>query len=711
MATLVLSTVGTVLGGPIGGAIGALVGQSFDQQMLGPATRGPRLGDLSVQTSSYGTQVPRIYGAMRVAGSVIWATDLTESEQTTGAKGQPDVTYSYSVSLAVALSSRVVGSIGRIWADGQLLRGAEGDFKVPTTFRFYPGSEGQDIDPLIASVEGIANTPAYRGLALAVFEDLELAAFGNRIPFMTFEVIADQTPVSIGAILNDASTGMITSDCEDTLSGYAAYGHSVAAALQPLVEAFDVPLFDDGSRVRAPTSDGPTSIEVDELGCAPDGERAAPVQREQRAARTAPSTLRLTYYDQARDYQTGEARSDAGDMSSNEVQQELPAVLDAAAAKGLVQQMLARQWAARDRLTLRLPPGRLTLEPGALMVSPAAPGGWRVDTCTIDGFVTIAELTPYWRPNVEVAAQPGRIVATADMVAAPTSLALLDVPDVTESSSGPALLVAASSAAKNWAARALVVSGGGQSMTARTALRRSVLGRTLTALPGAAPFLIDAVNRVDVELVDPEQWLTSCDDDALASGRNFAVVGSELIQFADVAPLGSGRFRLSRFLRSRAGTEWAVDSHAAGETFCLLDRASLRAMALPAQVRGATVQAVDRSGASASAGFQANSVRPLSPVKLSASFDAAGALSVSWTRRSRAGLSWVDEVDAPLGETGELYRVTISGPGQSVEFSCEQPRLSIAASELAGLGSVLIEVRQAGDWAASRPAQITVDLP
>lgn len=66
MATLVLSTVGNALGGPVGGAIGALIGQSIDNQLLGSASRGPRLGDLKVQSSAYGTQIPRIYGSMRV---------------------------------------------------------------------------------------------------------------------------------------------------------------------------------------------------------------------------------------------------------------------------------------------------------------------------------------------------------------------------------------------------------------------------------------------------------------------------------------------------------------------------------------------------------------------------------------------------------------------------------------------------------------------
>ena len=94
MATLVLSTVGTALGGPVGSAIGALIGQSIDQQLLGSSSRGPRLGDLKVQSSSYGTQIPRVYGTMRVAGTIIWATDLVESSEMTGVKGQPDTTYS-----------------------------------------------------------------------------------------------------------------------------------------------------------------------------------------------------------------------------------------------------------------------------------------------------------------------------------------------------------------------------------------------------------------------------------------------------------------------------------------------------------------------------------------------------------------------------------------------------------------------------------------
>ena len=676
--------------------------------------QGPRLGDLSVQTSSYGTQIPRIYGSMRVAGSVVWATDLVEGEQTTGAKGQPDVTYSYSVSLAVALSSRLVGSIRRIWADGKLLRGAEGDFKVPTTFRFYNGSENQEIDPLIGSVEGLANTPAYRGLALAVFEKLELAAFGNRIPFMTFEVIADDAPPGIGSILADASAGAIAADATETITGYAAYGRSVAEAVQPLVDCFDVPLFDDGETLRSPLDLAPVVVGADELGSSADGQRASRVQREQLPVRAVPSTLRLTYYDPARDYQTGEARARAGDEAPNEVQQQLPAVVSADDAKALVQRMLARQWTGRDRVTLRLPPARIGLEPGSIVEPGLAPAAWTVDKCTIEGFVTTVELRPAWKPTVELVGEPGRIVPISDIVEAPSVFGLVDaVSPLQAPAPGPMVLIAGSSESSGWTTKLLSLAASGQTFATQTAARKSVLGRALTVLSDSGSYLIDEINSVDVQLIDPEQWLTSCDDHALAEGVNLATIGSELIQFAQAIPLGTGRFRLARLLRGRGGTDWATASHATDETFCLLDSNSLMPLDLPVWTRGSVLTVTDASGSSASVAFEAECVRPLSPVDLHADSEASGALVLSWTRRSRAGFAWVDEVDAPLGETQEQYRVIITGTAGSFELIAEQPTLTVAAADIAwvGSGAAVIQVRQLGDWAASRPAEITIALP
>ena len=110
MATLVLTTLGNAVGGPIGGAIGAVLGNLVDRRMLGTAREGPRLTELAVQTSSYGTAIPQLFGTMRVAGTVIWSTDLRETrDRSGGGKGQPATTaYSYSASFAVLLSARAI---------------------------------------------------------------------------------------------------------------------------------------------------------------------------------------------------------------------------------------------------------------------------------------------------------------------------------------------------------------------------------------------------------------------------------------------------------------------------------------------------------------------------------------------------------------------------------------------------------------------------
>jgi hypothetical protein len=712
MATLVLSTVGSALGGPVGGAIGALIGQSIDQQLLGSATRGPRLNDLSVQTSSYGTQMPRIYGTMRVAGTVIWATDLVESTQTSGAKGQPDITYSYSVSMAVALSSRPVAAIKRIWADGNLLRGDNGDFKSSTNFRFYDGSEDQQIDPLIGSIEGIANTPAYRGLALAVFENLELADFGNRIPFLTFEIVADQEAPAIGAILADASAGIIASDAAQEVVGYAAYGQSIRSAIEPLIDNYAIDLFDDGSQLRIPGG-GPQFVADDDVGNSADNQQVPRFQREQAPARTLPGSLRLSYYDPARDYQTGEARASASEVQGSEEKRELPAAVNAADAKSLVQQSLAIEWIRRDKLTLRLPPRYLDLEPGARLELSLTPSNWSVETCTIESFVAVAELRPSWNASPAMLADAGRITANLDVEAGPLSVALMDVPDVLQqSSSGPMLLLAGSTASVGWKRRSVEVSLPGQTIVAQTAARKSLLGRALTILPAAEPYLVDTMSSVDVELVDSDQWLTSCDDDALSAGTNLAVIGSELIQFADATPLGQGQFRLSRLLRGRGGTEWASASHAIDDVFCVVQAGAVESLPLPSWSVGVLVTASVQGNVAASVTITGESLRPPMPVNLTAAVQSTGDLVLNWTRRSRNGWAWVDGVDAPLGERVEQYRVTLTDSVTTAEFLSDQPSLSIPAAAVAALGTgpATFEVSQVGDFAASRPARISITL-
>ncbi|MEA3034145.1 MAG: hypothetical protein QOH86_2161, partial [Sphingomonadales bacterium] len=308
MATLVLTGVGTALGGPFGGAIGALLGQAVDARLFAPKARqGPRLGDLAVQTSTYGSEIPKLFGRMRMAGTVIWATDLREQRSASGGKGRPKtVNYSYSASFAVALSGRPALGVGRIWADGKLLRGAAGDFKAPVRFRFWTGEEDQPVDPLIASAEGATGSPAYRGLAYAVFEDLELADFANRIPSLTFELTADLGPVAIGDIAAGLTGGGVAAGVTPELSGYAAGGDSVRAGLEDLAQLAGLWLVDDGAdlTLTAPEASSARALAPETLGARADG-AGGQDEYVRRGESAAPGEVSLAYYDPARDFQTG----------------------------------------------------------------------------------------------------------------------------------------------------------------------------------------------------------------------------------------------------------------------------------------------------------------------------------------------------------------------------------------------------------------------
>uniref|UniRef100_UPI002FCFD22D baseplate multidomain protein megatron n=1 Tax=Xanthobacter dioxanivorans TaxID=2528964 RepID=UPI002FCFD22D len=140
--------------------------------------------------STEGAPLPRIYGRARVAGQVIWATKLKEVKkeetQSAGGKGgslsASTTTYTYYGNFAVALCEGPVSRIGRIWADGKLLDTRR------LHLSFHLGGEDEAPDPWIAAKQGEAGTPAYRGVAHVVFQNLELTDYGNRLPQITVEV-------------------------------------------------------------------------------------------------------------------------------------------------------------------------------------------------------------------------------------------------------------------------------------------------------------------------------------------------------------------------------------------------------------------------------------------------------------------------------------------------------------------------------------------
>ncbi|QRM54762.1 glycoside hydrolase TIM-barrel-like domain-containing protein [Sinorhizobium sp. BG8] len=196
MATILFQAAGAALGsvfGPfgaiIGRAAGALAGSVVDRSIINGMTTitGARLSDARIPGAEEGTVINRVYGTVRIGGTLIWATRFEEevtSERSGGKATGPRVeTYSYFGNFAVGICEGPIAGVRRIWADGRELD------LTTIEMRLHKGREGQAPDPLIEAKQGEGKAPAYRGLAYAVFEHLPLDGFGNRIPVLQFEVI------------------------------------------------------------------------------------------------------------------------------------------------------------------------------------------------------------------------------------------------------------------------------------------------------------------------------------------------------------------------------------------------------------------------------------------------------------------------------------------------------------------------------------------
>jgi len=669
MATLVLTVAGGAVGGPVGAMIGAAIGQQADAAIFAPRPReGPRLTELAVQTSSYGTPIPRLFGMMRVAGTVIWATELSERRSSgSGGKGRPaTVSYSYSASFAVLLSARRVRAVKRIWADGKLLRGQAGDWKTRTGFRLHNGDQDQAVDPLIASALGASRANAYRGYAYVVFENLELADFGNRIPSLTFEVEADAGPVAIGDILADCTDGAIVRSAGRHIAGYAASGDSMGGVVVQLAEMAGGWIAEDGGALRLVDPDEPL-IPIRDRQATREGHVRSSGGRAIAGVDAIAATIAVRHYDPARDYQAGVQRARMGGSGTRETIIDVPAALDAGMARSLAVQSVERADVERERRTLTLEWDALAVTPGAHVRIEGEEGSWRIDHWRLEHMVLTLDLIRTTGMHARAPIAGGAFLPAPDRMVGETRLALFELPPTDGVTSSPLVYAAMGGTGTAWRQAELLVGNDNNGLvSATTQAYPATIGRVDTPPGEAVATLADRKNHIEVTLANVDAVLTWADRAALDQGANLALVGNELIQFGRADPLGEGRWRLSELWRGRRGTEFAIAEHFGAEQFVLLEREAMSRIELAGLSIGTALTALasglqDDAPATASLTVSGWALAPPSPVHVrTAVID--DTLVVRWTRRSRLGWLWQDRLDAPLAEESERYRATLTSP-------------------------------------------------
>lgn len=725
MATLVLTAVGTAIGGPIGGAIGAALGQQLDRAVIGtgPRREGARLKELELQTSSYGTVLPAIYGAMRVAGTVIWASDLIERRTVNGgSKTRAGTTsYSYSVNLAVALSSKPIERIGRIWADGNLLRGANGDLKVETNLRIHAGWDDQPADPLIASNEGAALCPAYRGLAYIVFEGLQLADFGNRIPSLTFEIFEREGAVRADELLNHASGGKINGSVDEMLDGYALQGQDQRSSIAPLIESLPVIVRPEAGSLRLegwfadPIGSFGNQVVVFQAGRAVE----RPLQKRG-AATKAPRSFALRHFEPVRDYQVGLQRFGFTTSAGRELQYDLPAALSTIRAHRLATLLGLQNLASNASSSSTLAYAEQIPELGMR------------DSVT-DHKITEIEYSSGcikivgngWLRNEIASGLPtdaGRDTGARDVIAGQTLLHVIDLPSFkVPVATQPRLGVVAAGTGEGWRRAALSLREGLSSLEIGRTAAPGTIATLQTQLPAHVGHLLDMSSKPILRLRNSAMELPPGTGNPLATNAPIIHVAGEFLKYGECQQVGVMDFQLHDLVRGCFGTEHRIASHVAGLEMALVTPeqvATFESLNLAIDSTG-TIEAVGIADLSPIVATIANvglATRPLSPVHLRARKDAAGDLHINWVRRGRLDSGWRDYGDQPMDESVLAFDVDVTRSEMLISKfqtdieSCIIPAAIVNEWDVPAGGSVEISVRQIGTAAISLPCRISFPI-
>ena len=734
MATLALGVVGTLIGGPVGGLIGSFLGGSIDRRLFGGGRRqGPRVADLRVQSSAYGEPIPRVYGRLRVAGNVIWSPGIAEHTSRGSSKRGTGTSYSYSASFAVALAARPILGVGRIWSDGKLMKDAQDRFVIPATVRVDTGDERQAADPLISAAEG-ANAPAYRGLAYAVFEDLALGEFANRIPNLTFELIADAGEPDCAEIAADLGARVGVDILPPTAAAQTLHGFVAGTAgsalhqIEPLLRISGLGLSEAGEAIALQAGGaGPIEALADiDLGATPPGSADAVRLVDTRAGReAAPEAIAIGYFDPARDYQLGLQRNVRRTPVVRTEQDDLPVALSADAAKQLADAMARRLSGAVTTAELQLPWRYAGIAAGATVE--ACGLRWRVRKAIIEELVV--KLSVETLPGVAAGpalADPGRSAGDPGVPPGATLLTALDLPPLPGPLPTTPRIWLAVGGETGWRRADVEMSldNGANYAPVGSFAGPATIGIAATALADGPSERWDRGAGVEVLISNTALWLESRGPEAVLAGANLALLGDEIIQFADAEALAPGRFRLTTLLRGRRGTEAMTGAHLAGERFVLLDPARLVPVdlgldAIGSEVRFRAFGSGDLAGGtSAALALAANCLRPLAPAHVRAAPVADGGVALRWTRRSRAGFGWQDGTDAPLGEEGEawLVEVLVAGEVRRSATTASAHWTYTAADRLAdGMAAQMqaaVRIRQISAAAGlGTPAGTTVALP
>ena len=573
--------------------------------------------------------------------------------------------------------------------------------KTMDAIHFYDGSDSQLPDPIVESIEGVGNVPAYRGRAIVVFEKLALQDYGNRLPNLHFLVEVDGV-----LTLGDAIARVLTwaglepdeyevSTLTESFPGFLVRGAQAPLSMLSVIMAgYDVVARQSGGRLEFYKRSAAPTYVVNENDLAAEpvgGGGGAPrnVRKEHAKEGNIPREVNVRFQDPERDYQTGGRRWRRihGRGSSVSTLDLSNLVLDAADATCLAKRGLWTAAANARLLSFHLGPKYVDVTEGQLLTVPDGSSTWSALTRTVDrgenSLVEIAALSEEAQTLTQSCAAdtPGGIPAPAELGSGTLStqahppeidFEVLDLPPLRdEHVTQPGVYVFATPAdsGQNFQAATLYqsVDGGTKYEPVLRIVDAATMGYSTDALASAVHHYWDRGSTLNVSLTNGS--LSSVTEVQCLNGANRALIGGEIIGFVNATLEADGTYTLDTLLRGLRGTEDAT-THSAGEFFVHLNAPGVyflpqnaasigRKSYFRCAAPGATVSLLTTKAVTPAA----LNMTPFAPTHVSGARDASNDLAMTFRPRTRYITGAFQR--APLSERLDQWDVDVDDPGPS----------------------------------------------
>ena len=586
MASLVLglagAAIGSMFGSPmigysIGSAIGGALSAGGDGQH--ETVHGPRLTDLKVQNSTYGIDVPTVFNTTRLAGNIIWSTEIVETvhyntTSSGGGKGGgggggsvTQVSYTYAANLAIAICAGPITRIKKIWGNSKLVFDVDVTPTPPSTMTFYLGTESQTPNSFIQSKNGSTYTSAFRGVAYVVFSDYQLETHGNAVPNFEFEVEASSG--NLGAIVSSIcqSAGLTVGQIDvtpltDTVDGYRISTRGTGRqALEPLSKVFFFDCVESSGVVKFVKRGNPTpaaTLTEDDLDARASGSAPGDLFQLTRTMELElPYEIALLFPNTNDAHQQGtQYERRLTTKSRAQVKIEAPISMPDSKAKEVVTKLLHDEWTSRNKYRFNVSRKYTNLEPTdpLLVIKGGISHALRIikkdeskpGIISIEAASEDAALWSYTGSTVvDVPSPPVYYVSDPGNTAAPV---IFDAPK-TFAPEGNELLIAACGASMvDWGGCRVWLSLDGTTFSPIGIIRgASSMGVATSALPLVAD--PDTTSTLGVNMTKSERELDSVSVEAYDAAVSLCYIDGEMIAFKDAALTSANNYNLTTLHR------------------------------------------------------------------------------------------------------------------------------------------------------------------